>query len=177
MRLKLRVAAEEGTPYVPLGDGRVRARAQTGARIFVVEGRYDAEILNRLADIRGVHQGVVVISAMGRLNLPLVALAQLALTPQDRKQIILVADADGNAGLTRENITTVLRDAGVESRRKFETIVLSPNLEAALGLAEAAGGRTPPRLIEERLRAVDLDARAASDSELARMLRALDGER
>jgi 5S rRNA maturation endonuclease (ribonuclease M5) len=169
LRLKLRAAAESGTPYSPLPPCAGAAPRQ----VIVVEGPSDAAIITALLQSRraGLSDAPppVIVVAMGMLNLPLVALAQLSLHPSAR-QIIIVVDGDGDPDGTRQRIEERLRSAAVPPDVEILTIVLDPTLGAALSLTRR-GMR--PEQFAYTLAQADISRLSVGDTDLRRLFDAL----
>lgn len=175
LALKLRAAAESGTPYSPLPPCGDEERLRPASRqVIVVEGPYDAAI------IRALHQACgslmvsapplpVVVVASGRLNLPLVALAQLSLR-SDLERIVILADGDGMPAEVRQRIQEALHGATVSSDTEILTIVVNPTLEGALGITRR-GARQGP--LVQLLTQADLSGRAADNRDLRQFLEVL----
>ncbi|MGH3193393.1 MAG: DUF3226 domain-containing protein [Streptosporangiaceae bacterium] len=168
---KLRAAAEEGTPFMPLpgpGPGRPHARGAPTDQLVIVEGPSDVAVMRALLEVRNVKSRTTLTPAGGRLNQPLVALAQLGLAP-DAKRLIIVADGDRQPDEVRRQIERTLAEADAPADVEYAIIVIDPNLEIALGLPDRRLPITP----EAAINGIDLDARARSNPELGRLLRLL----
>lgn len=169
--LKLRAAAEEGTPFVPLppciGEPR---QATPSVQVVIVEGQYDDAIIRALFQVQRVQGSLpIIVIAMGILNLPLVALAQLSLRP-DVRRIILIADGDGSPEEVKHRIQDTLSNAAVPSEVEIVTVVVDPNLETTLGIVRP---KTPPGQLTRVLRRQDLGERAAANADLRVLLETL----
>ncbi|MFI7052270.1 restriction endonuclease [Streptosporangium canum] len=170
--LKLRAAAEEGTPYVPLPDPA--AQTLTSQKLVViVEGHYDARIISILAHKYYAEKMISVIPAMGRLNLPLVAQVQLNQFPE-AKEIVIIADGDGMPAEVRLDLERAISPAATTQGPRITLVILEPDLETALGLILPGERRRPePPKVAERLLKLDLWQLAESNPELARLFHAL----
>lgn len=169
--LKLRAAVEEGTPFLPLPDPATPGLPALLAPVVIVEGNYDAEIIRALIRIQGTQSSLTIVPAGGRLNLPLVALAQLSLLP-GTKNVIIVVDGDGKATEIKQQIEQALSAAVVPLDVNLTIIAIEPNLETALNLAgESVRRRLPSNMLLEILQALDLDKLAAANVDLAQLLR------
>jgi hypothetical protein len=173
---KLRAAAEEGTPFVPLPDTDAypsRVPSEPSNPVVIVEGSYDAAILGALINAHNGRLKPIFMPAMGRLNLPLVAAAQLSLLPS-LKRLIIIADGDGKPDEVKRNIEQVLSETAEPADVEFVVLVIDPNLETALGLMDPAKRRRPPiSALYAQLHRVDLARLAATDQELAHLLQVL----
>ena len=175
LALKLRAAAESGTPYSPLPPcGDDTRLSPTSRQVIVVEGSYDAAIIRMLYQTYG--SSVVsapllpaVVVASGHLNLPLVALAQISLRP-DVEKIVILADGDGAPDEVRQRIQEALHGAAVPSDTEILTIVVSPTLEAALGIT--LRGAQQGQLVQLPTQ-TDLSRRAADNRDLRQLLEIL----
>ncbi len=168
---KLRAAAEEGTPFMPLlgpSPGRPHACGAPTEQLVIVEGPSDVAVMRALLEVRNVRSRTTLTPAGGRLNQPLVALAQLALA-RDAKRLIIVADGDRQPDEVRRQIERTLAEADAPADVEYAIIVIDPNLEIALGLPD----RRLPITLEAVIKGIDLDARARSNPELGRLLRLL----
>lgn len=175
LALKLRAAAESGTPYSPLPPcGDEKRPSSVSRQVVVVEGQYDAAI------IRALHQAYgslllstpplpVVVVAAGQLNLPLVALAQLSLRP-DIEKIVIVADGDGMPADVRQRIQEALHGATILSNAEFLTIVVDPDIETVLGITR---GEVRQGRLAQLLASTDLSRRVADNTDLRQLLNAL----
>jgi 5S rRNA maturation endonuclease (ribonuclease M5) len=185
LSLKLRAAAEIGTPYfrlAPCGDERRPPVSQedrnrpvpASQQVIVVEGNDSAAI------IRALHQAYAplllsapplptIVVATGHLNLPLVALAELSLHP-DLERVVILADGDGKPAEVRRRIQETLHGAAIYSDTRFLTIVVDPELETVLGITrgEARQGR-----LAQLLAQADLPGSAVGNSDLRQLLQAL----
>jgi 5S rRNA maturation endonuclease (ribonuclease M5) len=169
---KLRAAVEEGTPVLPLSLAKPGLSALL-APVVIVEGNSDAEIIRALIRIRDTQSSPTIVSAGGRRNLPLVALAQLSLLP-GTKNVIIVADGDGKATEIKQQIEQTFSVAVVPLDVNFTIIVIDPDLETALDLAgESARRRLPLNTRLRILQALDLDKLAAANVDFAQLLRSL----
>ncbi|MEW9554095.1 restriction endonuclease [Nonomuraea sp. NPDC050783] len=172
--IKLRAAAEEGTPYIPLPD-IISAPITTSQRkvTVIVEGKVDAHIISTLARLRYPEKAVSVIPAMGRLNLPLVARVQLN-QPSDLKELIIVADGDGLPEEARRNLERVVSDADASQELQITLVVVNPDLGAALGLRQPEEHlRVDRQKFEKDLLELNLRRLAASNPELKRLFSAM----
>lgn len=168
--IKLRVAAERGTPFIPLPPcARVQGLAAP-LSVVVVEGPYDAAI------IRGLYRAVedvppmpLIVVAMGHLNLPHVALAQLSLLPELRR-VIVVADGDGDIAEVSQPVYDEFSGSPLTHRAEIIVIVVNPSLEAALGIARR---QVSPDQIALEIRYENIRARAAENDGLRQLLEVL----
>lgn len=173
--LKLRSAAENGTPYSPLPPcGKGERLSQMSRQVIVVEGPYDAAIISALhqaygATVDQVSALPIVVVAMGRLNLPLVALAQFGLHP-DAQRIVIVADGEGTPAEVRRQIQETLRGATVPSDAEFVTIVVDPTLESSLGIVRR---EVSQEQLAQLLARSDLRQRLANNSDARQLLEVL----
>lgn len=173
--LKLRAAAENGTPYSPLPPcGEGERPGQMSRQVIVVEGPYDAAIISALHQAYGstvdqLPTLPVVVIAMGQLNLPLVALAQFSLHP-DAQRIVLVADGEGAPVEVRRRIQDALRGSAVPLGAEFVTIVVDPTLESALGIARR---EVRPERLTQMLTRSDLRGRVSNNSDVRQLLEVL----
>jgi hypothetical protein len=173
--LKLRAAAENGTPYSPLPPcGEGERPGQVSRQVIVVEGPYDAAIISALHQAYGstvdqLPTLPVVVVAMGQLNLPLVALAQFSLHP-DAYRIVLVADGEGAPVEVRRRIQDTLRGSAVPLGAEFVTIVVDPTLESALGIARR---EVRPERLTQMLTRSDLRGRVSNNSDVRQLLEVL----
>ena len=169
--LKLRAAAEEGTPYVPLPEP-ARQHRPPGAYarqnpVFVVEGNYDVQIIQALLQSTGSKATPTILAANGRMNLPLVALSQLSLQP-DTRRLIILADGDGAPTDVRSQIEETFTRAATPSGLEVAVVVVEPNLESALGLLETPGSRRPsPSALSQAIQGLDIAELASANVDLA----------
>jgi hypothetical protein len=174
--LKLRAAAESGTPYAPLPPCPAEGRFGQGSRsVFVVEGPYDASVITALHQVYGasavdrVPPLPVIVVAGGQLNLPLVALAQPGLHPE-AGSVVIVADGDSAPGEVRQRIQQALREASVPPGTAIAIIVMAPSLQAVLGIGRRA--QSTGQLVQ-LLAQSDLQRRVAGNTELRQLLEML----
>jgi hypothetical protein len=170
---KLRVAAEIGTPYVPLRDpvsGRPVDIAEQAAKrdrtkTVVVEGRFDALLVHALNDELGpsAYQ-LEVLLAGGTFNLP--TLADAAYSVGD-EPVIIIADGDGQPDAVRHWVQNSIAAASSEAASQTQVFVFDPTFEAALGIRDgtAIGQREINELDRVRLRE---EVRAANVRRIAR---------
>lgn len=174
LSLKLRAAAESGTPYSPLPPcDREKRPGLVSRQVIVVEGSYDAAIIGALHQVYGRRLSKVpppvVVVAMGRLNLPLVALAQLSLYP-DVERIIIVADGGRAPAEVRREIQDALGGAALPPDAEFLTIVINPTLETALGIARRPASQAR---LAEQLRRANPPERLVNNSDLRQLFEIL----
>jgi hypothetical protein len=126
---KIRLAAELGTPFAPLPA----CPARSVPAAIVVEGPSDVAIMRSLLRTFRFdsHGEPAVIAAMGSLNLPLVALAQVTSLPTIRK-LIIVADGDDAPVEVQSRLDEAINQADVASEIEITAIVISPNLATVL---------------------------------------------
>jgi 5S rRNA maturation endonuclease (ribonuclease M5) len=173
INLKLRAAAEEGTPLMPLHGLVAPSPSMIQSPVLIVEGSYDAQILHALIERAENTRSPTVLPAGGRLNLPLVALALLNQRSVGTKLGIL-ADGDGKAAKVRKRIENTLADAGLPPNVDIEILVVDPNLESALGLVnESSPTRPSVHTLDDVLRDLDLSKLAANNDDLTLLLRLL----
>lgn len=165
---KLRAAAEEGTPLIPLPEPPAIAEKKPAGPLIIVEGPRDVILLQALSNAQNGPAQVTFMPAGGRLNQPIVALAQVGRIPSVSK-LAIVADGDGRGKEVRHQIETNLADAGWPQDVELQVIVVEPDLETALGLTES---RRPVSL-ETVIKRTDVDAQAAHDPDLRRLLETL----
>lgn len=190
---KLRAAAEEGTPLVPLSSLTVRysrneppivtpeasdEQSSDVSTIVVVEGAFDAVTVTELAAAYGAsRKGISVLPAGGHANLPLVArLASARMLDGDR--IVIVADGDGVAAKMRDELekaSAAIIDSGID----VDIVVLDPNMETVLGLTSSRTQRRPQHmgpevnLLRERIRKINISDLAEKNPDVSLLLRAL----
>jgi hypothetical protein len=173
--LKLRAAAESGTPYAPLPPCPAESRFGRGSRpVFVVEGPYDAAVITALHQVYGASALdrvplPIIVAAGGQLNLPLVALAQPGFQPQ-AGTVVIVADGDSAPGEARQRIQEALRESSVPPGTEIMIIVMAPSLQAVLGIGRR--GQNQDQLAQLLTRS-DLQRRAAGNAELRQLLEML----
>lgn len=174
--LKLRAAAESGTPYAPLPPCTAESRLQRASRfVFVVEGPHDAAAITALHQVYGSSSVErlpplpTIVVAGGLLNLPLVALAQPGLYPEARSVVIIV-DGDGSPSEARQRIQRVLDEASVPPGTEIAIIVITPSLQAVLGIGRR---RQSQDQLVQLLAQSDLRRRIAENNELRQLLEML----
>jgi hypothetical protein len=169
--LKLRAAAEVGTPYVPLPPClSASGRPPSGAQVVIVEGKYDAAIVHALLQVAGTKgSSPTVVAAHGILNLPLVALAQLSMRADGRK-VVIVADGDGAAAEVRRQINEILSSAALPPYVDIVVIVIDSDLASALGINRR---RTPPDEIAQRIQHENLNSLVAINPALQKLFEEL----
>lgn len=176
---KLRAAAEAGTPYFSIvGAGKPVAR-----KVFVVEGPFDRRALLSIMRLFGEPSRLDVpdiIPAGGPANLTRIVEA-IAPGLRESTRFILVADGDDLSARTRRDLQEISdKDA---FGHLVKVIVLSPDLDHALGLAPSQtlgwdGRRRLRPLDDDQLDTLignaDLGGRAAQDPAVADLLHELD---
>jgi len=163
--LKLRAAAEEGTPFVHLPRSRV-ALGPSPSAVIIVEGSHDAEIVINLVRAHNPSLAYTVTTAGGRLNLPLVALAQLSLQPT-ATELIIIADGDGRPRDIRHHIQRTLTEGVLPPDAAVSTFTVDPDLESALGLRRPDGHRMRGGELKHTIVKMDLRSLALGRSDLA----------
>lgn len=148
LAFKLRAAAEEGTPYVPLtsyrADGSAAALTssdkgkvdQAGERaLFIVEGALDMAILQGLCLAWNVPPNRIGFAiARGRLNLS--RLARVMDENESVGNLALIADGDGDPQSVRAQVLDDLdQQDEFELARKIRVIVPDRNLADSLGFS------------------------------------------
>ncbi len=179
LNLKLRAAAETGTPMYPLvaaveGTHSMPASLST---TVIVEGRFDERLINALPEALGQpDRKLTVLPAGGALNLAPLANAVASNTTG---MVVIIADGDGQPSEVRRRVAQGLHEYSDSPHRVF---VLEPTLEAAAGALEGyAEGRrkvlmSDRALLNQQLLAADLPVRAKDNSELRSLLSALGFE-
>jgi hypothetical protein len=84
----------------------------------------------------------LIVVAMGHLNLPHVALAQLSLLPELRR-VIIGADGDGDIAEVSQPVYDDFQGSSLGRNTEITLIVVSPSLEAALGIARRQASPDP----------------------------------
>jgi hypothetical protein len=128
--LKLRAAAESGTPYLPVARLRPAPPA-AHRRILIVDGAFDADVLRLVADRWG-DKSVSVINASGPANIVPLARAFAAEITED-VELLLLTDQDASTRrveLQFEELVNEELPHGVSA----ELLVLNPHLEGLIGL-------------------------------------------
>jgi Restriction endonuclease len=174
--LKLRAAAENGTPYAPLPPCPAERRVGRASRlVLVVEGSGDATVIAALHQVYGsssldrVPPLPTIVVAGGLLNLPLVALAQSGLHPEARS-VVIVVDGGNSPGEARQQIQKVLQDASVPPGTEIATLVMTPSLQAVLGIGRSRHNRDE---LVQLLARSDLQRRMTGSDELRQLLELL----
>ena len=182
---KLRAAAENGTPHLPLvGTSGTGAKSvltdvasadqvQRQSRfLVVVEGRYDELAIFSLAAARSIDPGQLrVISAGGRANLG--RLAGFITEGRQFDRLIIVADGDNMAEQVRRDIYDQLEDVSVADGR-VSVIVLDPTLEDAFGLNRQYRSRPDPEGLRDFFLGADLSELARRNTEIRVLLDSLN---
>jgi 5S rRNA maturation endonuclease (ribonuclease M5) len=143
LTLKLRAAAESGTPYFPLPPCTPREPGEkTPGQVVVVEGPSDADIMRALLQSRwrGLDPPPPprIVIAGGLQNLPLLAVA-LAVEYQGAGRIIIVVDGDDRPAQVRQQIQAKLSEVGAEPGAPILTLVVD-----AADLLALAQSSEPP---------------------------------
>jgi hypothetical protein len=150
LALKLRAAAESGTPYFPLPPCAPREPGEaTPGQVVVVEGPSDADVMGAL--LRSRWRGLDrppprIVIAGGLQNLPLLAVA-LAVEYQGAGRIIIVADGEDRPAQVKQQIQAKLGEVGAEPGAVILTFVVAP--ADLLGLLQSGG---PPAALRGDLR-------------------------
>jgi hypothetical protein len=184
--LKLRAAAESGTPFLPLRDpvsGRpfdisYEEGGLLPTRMVVVEGPFDARLVHALADELGpsTYQ-LEVLAAGGRFNLA--ALSNAVLRAGNSERVIIIADGDGNPVAVQHQIDNDLGTLSPEAAGQTEILVFDPTFEEALGVLEgfATGRRRvlelDRNLLRDRVRFANVRQLAESNHQVQALLDAL----
>jgi predicted ATP-dependent endonuclease of OLD family len=150
IRLKLRAAAESGTPFMALDGTKARRGRPVDARqeAILVEGRFDERIITTLIQAWGTRperQSVVPVGGASNF-----APSAEALLAQSDEGVRLVVVADGDTAAMKQRINNDLAQRAI----KAKVLVVEPNLEAALGLfepGEFARGRRKVLNLDDRL--------------------------
>jgi hypothetical protein len=146
LALKLRAAAESGTPYFPLPPCAPRETGETApGKVVVVEGPSDADVMGAL--LRSRWRGLDrppprIVIASGLQNLPLLAVA-LAVEYQGAGRIIIVADGEDRPAQVRQQIQAKLGEAGAGPRAAILTFVVAP--ADLLRLLQSGGPSAAPQ--------------------------------
>jgi hypothetical protein len=173
--LKLRAAAERGTPYVQLPPCADKDSPDRDSRlIIVVEGTSDAAIIGAMLQARkyptyDIPLRPMIIAARGLLNLPLVTLAQISLYPEAQR-IVIVANGDGRSSEVRRQINDALREEALPSEIELVTVVIDSTLEESLGVAK---GETRPERLFQAFSRLDTRQGISARGDLRRLLEIL----
>lgn len=183
---KLRAAAEDGTPFLPLRDPVTRQpldltpqAARPGlAAMVLVEGAFDARLVHAIADVLGPPAGQLeVIPAGGTFNLA--ALANAMHNAAGGTPVIIIADGDGQPEAVRHRIETSLNDLNPGTSAQTQILVLDPTFEEAVGILEGftAGRRRVLELdrglLRDKVRAANIRQLAQENPEIQILLGAL----
>jgi hypothetical protein len=183
---KLRAAAENGTPHLPLRDPVSRqpldltpqADRPGLAAMVLVEGPFDALLVHAIADVLGPPAGQLqVIPAGGAFNLA--ALANAMHNAASDTPVIIIADGDGQPGAVRRRIETGLEALNPGSSGQTQILVLDPTFEEAVGILEgfAVGRRRVLELdrglLRDKVRAANIRRLAQDNPQIQLLLHAL----
>lgn len=184
---KLRAAAENGTPFVPLtgitgieNDEEVPVTQPQSNKTFlstivISEGNFDQFTLTALTSLRrpGI-EDTTFFAAGGRANLSLVAQTITDNLP-DTKRVVIVADGDGDPDSVRKDLTRRTLPLTAQSAA-VDIVVLEPNLETVFGLIKSDTGRRfqstggDRKHILKRLHKIDLSELADSNQDVRHLL-------
>ncbi|MGN2638481.1 hypothetical protein ACWEKT_20005 [Nocardia takedensis] len=178
IRLKLRAAAESGTPYVPLKNlltaRRLRTMVGERPKTVFVEGLRDERILRFLRERTDATLPVRLMPAGGPANMARMIDAVLQIAGQDMPFVaILEEDESGRrSGLEVQGLVDRITSDGGQA-----TLLWIPgSLEESLGLGDPDGRpiwRVSEDQLFQRLVQVDLDERVRSHPALVPVLRAV----
>jgi hypothetical protein len=178
LRHKLRAAGEEGVALYPLAP-TVGHTQSSGRRLVVVEGTTDVLYLNLVRQAFGVASEIMLIPAAGPMNMGRLIKALLG-GSDDISSVVGVIDGDLQ-GTFVSRLKQELEMLTQEGPAVGEIIVIEPDLETALGLAQVGSNyqerthlRRPSRAdLASAISTDDLLRRAATDSALESLLRAI----
>ena len=128
IELKLRAAAESGTPYLPLTGIR-----RTTRRIFITEGPFDTRVLESILRVFGMDQSFTTLAAGGPGNIA--PLARALVTEIDKPtHFVLIIDGEGLYRKAEQDINNRI-ESEIDSG-SATLIRLEPDLDTALGLVD-----------------------------------------
>lgn len=131
IRLKLRAAAESGTPFLALETGSARqGLAPVRPEAVLVEGRIDEHVLTPVIREWGTRARIQSVVPVGGPS-NFAPIAEALTSTSNGLRLIVVAD--GGTAATKERIRNDLRQKEIDATVVF----IEPSLEAALGLVES----------------------------------------
>lgn len=161
LQRKLRAAGDSGTPFFPLSK-RSLPPAQIGNQVVLVEGRFDARVLELIRQEYKATSPTTFLPVGGLANLVPLAKALSHTTEFSGVQkITMIVDADGINTRFESDLREAL--AAADELLSPEVIVADPDLDAVLGLV------TPGSTWNERLR-----LRRMNDDQLREEIRRAD---
>lgn len=179
---KLRAAGEAGTPFLPLTAPDSAPSADERQHLIVVEGRSDVRYFESVRRVLGSTTAVTFVPASGPMNM--VPVTKLMLEVSDLfSKVTVIADGDLDSQI--ERLRHELDDLATEhelERGAIEVIVAQPEVEVVLGLAapdtpwrerRRLRNNLPDDAIDSLIANSDLRNRAATDPEVAKLLRAI----
>jgi len=178
VRLKVRAAAESGTPYIQLD--KVLAAADRGeiarsrSRQVFVEGRFEERVLKYLRNARNATEPVQVIDTAGPRNMPRSIDAMLQFTGH-ALPFVAVLEQDEAERKSGQAVQEIVDHVNAETEHA-ELIWIPSSLEECLGLTELDRqriSRLPDDQLGEVLDAVDLGKQITLHPKLAPVLKAV----
>ncbi|CCQ46365.1 putative uncharacterized protein [Pseudarthrobacter siccitolerans] len=177
INIKLRAAGESGTPFFPLTKSPAQP-GQGGQEVVLVEGRFDARVLEMIRKEYGDMRPVTILPAGGPGNM--VPLAQALATEFDGVGgITMIVDGDG----LKPRIESDLREAvaGAVEGIAAAIVVAHPDLEAILGLVRPDAPWSDRRYLRQinddllltTIQQADVLTRAKSDPTVSTILRSI----
>lgn len=174
IRLKLRAAAESGTPYVTLGDLLSARGTVPSVRTVFVEGRFDQLVFEYLREFRAATLPVKLVASAGPMNMaPMIdAVAQAAEKPISFVAILESDQVGSKAGREVQDLVTLVNSLGGSAQMLW----IPGTLEECLGLHEPGmrpAWRLHPAQLRHRVATVDLDEQVKNNPGLASVLDAV----
>jgi hypothetical protein len=182
LELKLRAAGDTGTPFLQLTTPLTPKTAAAGQRLVVVEGRSDVRYLKSVRRVHHPSHKVTFVPASGPRNMVPVTRSMLEVVESVAALSVVVdGDVEGpQADRLKDELDELASEYEVDPAA-VEVIILRPDVEVALGLADAKTAwqdrKRLQNIADDQLDALiakhDLIVQAGSDSMLAKLLRAI----